>query len=77
MIGFTGFTSIEVSVAVIELVPPPPPPPLQFITNKEIRIKRNSLLNFINTDPFLYKSRHVGAALQISHMSPFFHNNIL
>jgi len=75
MIGFSGVTAIEVSVAVDVLVPPPPP--LQLIINKGIKIKNSSLLNFIDAHSLRYQCRRIGAALQIAHMSPFLHNDAI
>lgn len=67
-----GVISIEVNVAGEE-----PPPPPQLIIKKRIKTKKKSLFNFINTDSFRYESWHIGASLQISHVTPFLHDNII
>ena len=77
ILGFTGVMAIEVSVAAGVLDPPPLPPPLQLMISKGIKIKKDSLFNFINADPLRHQSRRVGAALHFSHMSPFFHDDII
>ena len=75
MIGFAGVTAMEERVA--ERVPDPPlePPPLQLVTSKRIGTRKNSLFNFIDTNSWWYQGRCVGTALQVPHMSPFFHND--
>ena len=75
MLVVNGVTAIEVSVTAGAL--DPPPPPLQFMISKKITIKKSSLFNFINTDPFGYQSRHEGSSLHVSHMSPSFNDNII
>ena len=76
MLGFAGVTAIERSVA--EEVPDPPllePPLLQFVTSKRIRTRKSSLFNFFDAHSLWYQGRHIGAALQVPHMSPFLYND--
>jgi hypothetical protein len=73
MLGLAGVTAIEISVALDVLAPPPPPP--QLVNSKRTGIRKSSLFNFIDAYSLRYQSRRVGAPLQVTHMSPFLHND--
>jgi hypothetical protein len=76
MPGFIGVTAIERSTAGdVPDAPVLEPPPPHAVTSKKMMIEKSHLLDRIDTHSLRYQVWHIGAALQIAHMSPFLYND--
>lgn len=75
MLGFAGVTAMETNVIGVEPLPPPPPPQPAITARSSKGTKR--LFDLIDTHTRRDQARHIGPSLQIPHVSPHLHNNVI